>query len=366
MNAISVKARRVLRRRAWILLVAIVLASISGAVIASGQETTYTTRAVLAVPVFDNPGDGAADDDLLGRPLDASRLALTYASIIEVDVALLDVVSRETGQEFDDLSDVITVRHLDDTPLIEVFATASDPEMSALVVESLVSAVTATDPVSTSIAPGSIEAVRFDPPEASTTTGTARALLAGIVLGAAVGTVTVVFWERSQPRVDTAPELTALVGVPARDAETFREGAGTWILQRWVELSRGGRVLLVGRAPRSESDLTSTGLHLADGLEVRLGDGPDDGHRSEDHASEHEPRSFMVKVPHPAGANPGRTLKIDAMYAPANGTMGIAAPFRPGLVVMAVERGTLASEVMETAKSLSMAGMAPRWAILYD
>jgi capsular polysaccharide biosynthesis protein len=373
MMGLSEKAAAMLRRRALIVLFAAIMGAIGASAVAAEQQTTYSARAVVAVPVFvpsdDDAADPAADETALGRPQDASRLALAYASLILEDLSILQVVSGDTGQPVDELAEVISVENRVDTPILEIVVDGSDAEVVAATMTSFVAALTGPEPATPSIAPDSLQTVRVEEPVASTSTGLLQALVAGLVLGAAIGVVVAIFWERSHPRIDTASEVTTLIGLPARDTRRITDGSGTWVLQRWAELAgESGRVLIVACEPLKLSEVTTVGMELAESLDVTaidrqqpslplaFGDYGDGEIRPG--------RDLAITVPYPGGNGEDRRILIRAAYPLDNGNGFRPETARPGLVVIAIARGTLADDVVADVDTLTGAGITPGWAVL--
>jgi len=326
----------------------------------------------VVVPVFEPSADDAAgpvaDDPVLGRPLDASRLALTYASLILEDLLILEAVSDETGRPVDELAEVISVENTLDTPLIEVVVTGSDGDVATATLASFVAALTGPEPATPSIAPDSLQTVRVEEPVATTSTGLLEAVVAGLVLGLAIGAVVAIFWERSQPRIDTASEASTLLGLPARDTRQIANGSGTSVLQRWAELAGdGGRVVIVACGPLKLSEVTAVGWKLAESSDVTAIDRPHPKVPVESRADVDGIRpaqGLEISVPYPSGDGTHRRLLVEATHPPGNRYGILPRTQQPGLVVIAIARGTLAVDVGDAVDALAGAGTAPRWAIL--
>lgn len=365
MIGLSTKAAATVRRRALIVVFAAALGMIGAWAATTVQETSYRARAVVAVPVFDQPDEGEdapADGPALGRPLDASRLALSYTSLIREDRSILEAVSDETGRELDDFAGTIEVENTPDTPLIEIVVAGSEADAVSETLTSFVAALTGPQPAMASIAPGSLQTVRIEEPVASTGAAPLVAILAGLVLGSAIGLVVAVFWERSQPRIDTSSEITALLGLPAHDTRELTDGSGTWILQRWSDLAgESGRVFVVPGEPTKRTEVSAIVAEFSESLNVTAIDRP-----QQDAPYIHPVKDLAIAVPDHNSASAHRPLLVRVVNPWS--TINDVDPRgdQAGVVVMAVARGTRVAEVGATVDLLTSAGVTPGWAIVHD
>lgn len=364
----SPKTSAIAVRRASLVAVSALLGAIGAFAASVVQQPTYSARAVLTVPVFE-PQIGAVDNDALGRPLDASRLARTYASLIVEDLAIVEFVSGETGRSVEDLTGVFDVANTPDTPLIEVTIAGSDADSVAAALEAFVSALSGPRPASPSIAPDSLRVVRVEKPVASSATGIVPAVPAGLVLGALIGVVAAIFWERWKPIIDTESEAAAQVGVPTRDIPHLPSGFGSWVLKRWAELAGPeGWVLIVACAPVDLPTIYAVGVELAESLDADAGGGvqPQATWPSPSPSRAGTISELIISVPYVGGSATPVQMLIRASYPPGRPDGFEPELGQPGLVVLAIARGTPASDVAEIVDTLVTAGIEPRYAILLD
>lgn len=362
MTDLSTKTVATLRRRALVVLFAAALGMFGAWAVSSTQQTTYRARAVVAVPVFNPPSDDPAADPNLGRPLDASRLALSYASLIPEDLSIFQAVSNETGIALDVLIKAITVENTLDTPLIEVVVVGTTADDVAATMASLVAAVTGPTPASASIAPDSLQTVRIEAPVASSSISPMVAMLAGLVLGAAIGGVVAVFWERSQPRIDTASEVNTLIGFPAHDTRPVADESGAWILRRWSDMAGdAGRVLVVPCKPTKLAKVSSIVAALSEPVNIAAVDRPQTGSPSDTAVQD-----LVITVPGPDGGSLHRPLVVRLTHLPGNSNNIPPKVDQAGVVVMTIPRGTRIAEVGAAVDLLASAGLTPAWAIVHD
>src|SRR5688572_22881165 len=102
-----------LRRRGWVLLVSAVLGGVIASALTAARPETHTAEAVLVVP------SGAGEGDP-GRASDATRLAATYAQVLENDARVLGAAAEELSLPVEEVKEALSVDAIPDTSLLRV------------------------------------------------------------------------------------------------------------------------------------------------------------------------------------------------------------------------------------------------------
>lgn len=242
---ITRKILAIIRRRGWIVAGAAALAVFVAFWISAAQTSPWSATAVLVVPSTEAPTEG----EFLGSPNEAARLASSYAVLLPLDDQLLRTASDAAGISVDRLSENLEVNSLGGTSLIEITVTEDSEQEAETVLSSFIDAT--LEPATPLITPGSLEIVRIDPPEANEPISDVAVTVAGGLLGAAIGLVIVVFWERSDPRVDIPSDLYGVVQVPVSQYRDVVGDQAAAIAQRWIGIAGGeGPIMVVGHGER--------------------------------------------------------------------------------------------------------------------
>jgi hypothetical protein len=195
-------------------------------------------------------------------------------------------------------------------------------------------------------------------PKTATTSGTVRnaaaAIPVGAVLGLVLGLVLLIAWERSDPHVTRAPDLSRQLGCPATPVDRLSSDAAYALLERWASLSdeRPARVAILP-ADRSVEPATDEIVDLlldAGGGHVGLDDrrlpvyyGDGDGHQT----GEPDTELQLVRAAPPGGGGGGEAVAIES-----------------DLTVLVIPKAMKAAGVRVLSEDLSDFGIEPAWALL--
>lgn len=255
------KILAIVRRRGWIVAGAAALCVYVAFWISIAQTAPWSATGVLVVPATETP----TDDGFLGNPNEAARLAGSYAVLLPLDDQLLRATADAAGVSIERLSGNLEISQLDGSSLIEITMTEDSEQQAELMLSSFIEA--ALEPATPLITAGSLQIVRIDAPEASEPISNVAATIAGGLLGAVIGLVVVVFWERSDPRIDVASDLYGAVQVPVSQTRDVVGDQAAAIAQRWIGISGAkGPIMLIGHG---EHGRTIADLLVSDVLQVR-------------------------------------------------------------------------------------------------
>ncbi|MGA8372841.1 MAG: hypothetical protein WB765_22125, partial [Acidimicrobiales bacterium] len=197
-----------LKRRGWLLALAVVAGIAGGTWAANHQTVSYQARSTMVV----QSGASAIGP---GGAAEASQLAITYATVIPTDTAILQQAADRLGITEATLSSRLTVS-VETGTAVFVIAYKAPTSTEAVAGAAEVARVVGGTGLPTSTIPtGTVSVVDL------ATTASSGASLAkhgkelGGVLGLIVGLILAIAAERADPRVDTAEDLASVVGVPA-------------------------------------------------------------------------------------------------------------------------------------------------------
>jgi hypothetical protein len=271
---------------------------------------------LLSVPTgAGTTGPGNADQ--------ANKLAVTYAAALPDD-------DGELGHTYKD----------------------GDEAQAKRGIEAVTEAVSGDEPVARSIPPRGLEVVRAPAVAGAAGLSTTGLIIAGALLGLALGVVLLIALERAQPRVRDPRTLAAATGAPVSRLDDLGPASAASLLERWRELGngRGGTVALVPADQRSEratkelaSALAQTGRASGIDVDVRgLYGSNGNGHGGPAPA---------VKI---VTAGPGAVGAAEAHHA------------GPGVAVIVARDGTRCEAVRDVSLRLGDFGMSPGWALLVN
>ena len=152
---------RALRRRGWVLLVAILVTTGCAYVVASKHGETYTAESTAVV---------SASPHSLLTPDQANTLATTYAVLVPKDAAILRSVATRLDTSVSDVQDRLSVFNTTGTALLVIDYQGTSAANSIAGATAALNAIAGDYPVSPNIIPGSVGAVRT-PTEASSSKG---------------------------------------------------------------------------------------------------------------------------------------------------------------------------------------------------
>lgn len=127
------EALKLARRWWWVAVLLPVLAAVSAYALSSTLTPMYEARASLLVDAS-QASSGANYNDLLA----AERLSRTYSSLAMADAVLVETANQVgSGLTADDISEMTSVSSIEETQLLQVAVTDSDPERAALIANTL-------------------------------------------------------------------------------------------------------------------------------------------------------------------------------------------------------------------------------------
>jgi|GEM_PF-3411718 len=197
-----------MRRRAWILVAALVAGAAGGHVAAARHAPSYTAEATLVVPA----GAGAQGP---GDANDAAALAITYATFIPEDRELLRSAARRLGVPSDALTTGVSMSAQTGTSVMVLKYAAPTPGLAIQGAQALALTIVDTPPVGSGVPKGSVDVVRLPATATSTASLQKYALPLGALLGLALGCICVLAAERADPRLDDDLALAEAAGCPA-------------------------------------------------------------------------------------------------------------------------------------------------------
>ena len=246
---------RVVRRRGWVLLTTIVVATMCAYLVASHRGETYTAESTAVV---------AATPGSLLTPDQADTLASTDAVLIPKDTAILRSVATRLGTSVSDVQARISVFNTTGTALLLIDYRGTSAANSIAGATAALGAVAGTYPVSPNIIPGSIGAVQT-PTQASASKSVAVLVALGAILGIALGLLLMVVWERVDPRIDRPEDLSQEVGSPTSPVTAISPAGVNALVARWTALADHGpsRIALVPVTADVHADLPKVALRFS-------------------------------------------------------------------------------------------------------
>ena len=207
-----------LKRRGWLLVLAMVAGVAGGTYAATHAVVSYSAQSTLVV----QSGASAIGP---GGAAEAGQLAVTYATVIPTDTAILDQAAKQLGITEQTLSSRLTVSVETGTAVFVIDykaptsteAVAGSAEVARVVGGAGVSSTAfPTGAVSSSTIPtGTVSVVNLATSASATGSMAKYGKALGAILGLVVGLILALAAERADPRVDTAADLAAAVGSPA-------------------------------------------------------------------------------------------------------------------------------------------------------
>jgi capsular polysaccharide biosynthesis protein len=237
-----------LRRRAWIVIVSILVVGGVAALVGSALPDKYTAEAVLVV---------RAGGPLAAQPDASTNLATTYATIIPLDARIRKAVEEKLPQaeEVD-----FTTTNDPNTAVLRLSFSAPSEEEAIKGANIVTRAIAGPDPVSETIASDSI-GVSLLPDSASGSATATQLIAVGTVLGALLGFVLVAFSRSRDARVDELRELRKHVSCPCFEIH-LGTATGLPPLANALADSEGGTTVVLPATKKGEpaADSLATGL----------------------------------------------------------------------------------------------------------
>lgn len=342
---------RALRRRGWVLLVAILVTTGCAYVVASKHGETYTAESTAVV---------SASPHSLLTPDQANTLATTYAVLVPKDSAILRSVATRLDTSVSDVQDRLSVFNTTGTALLVIDYQGTSAANSIAGATAALNAIAGDYPVSPNIIPGSVGAVRT-PTEASSSKGVTVLVALGAILGVALGLLLMVVWERVDPRIDRPEDLSQEVGSPTSPVSAMSQSGVNALVARWRALADHGpsRIALVPVTADVQADLPKVALRLS---QVQLNASQVQGNgavapwwtRTGGHVTESEDLTRPIGTGAPA---------VIACQVPSADLAALQSIMDCDLVVLVARRGTPRATLRELLYSLNEFGVSPKWSI---
>ena len=335
---------RVLRRRGWVLLAAIIVTTVCAYMVASTRGETYTAESTAVV---------SASPHSLLTPDQANLLAGTYAVLIPKDAVTLRAVATRLGTSESDVQHRLSVFNTTGTALLMMDYRGTSAANSIAGATAALKAIAGDYPVSPNIIPGSVGAVQA-PTKASASKGVAVLVTLGAILGVALGLFLIVMWERVDPRIDKPEELGQEVGSPASPVSAISQSGANALYARWKALSDYGpsRIALVPVTADVQADLPMVALRFSH-VQANGATAPW-WTRTGGQAAHSE------DLTQPGGNS---IPAVIACAVPSADLTSLQPIMDCDLVVLVARKGTPRAALRELLDSLTEFGVSPKWAI---
>lgn len=312
---------------------------------ATGGQS-YQATVVFVVAPAAGPTEGINPDD-------ADHLAQTYAGIIPSDDALLTDVGKLIGQPSATVGQNLSVVNEQNTSLLQISFKSSQPDQAAAGARGVARLLSGPNPVAAGIVPSSLQVVSLPSNPGPAAKSKGKAIVIGAALGLVLGIVLLIAWERSDPRIRDARELSTQVGCPATPVDRLSPNASYALLERWASLTDHvpARVAVLPASPAVEAqaaaavrDLRSAGGGLVRYLDARAGILPEDLANG---TAESETGVVLVHAGPPGGDSAGEAIALGC-----------------DLTVVVVPAGFRAADIRKLGEELTSFGIVPVWALL--
>ena len=341
---------RILRRRGWVLVAAVLVTTLFADLVASHRGVTYSAESTAVV---------SASPNSLLTPDQSNTLAGTYAVLIPKDTAILSSVASRLGTSVSDVQKRISVINTIGTALLQIDYRGTSAANSIAGATAALSAITGSYPVSPNIIPGSVGAVQA-PTKASASKSVGVLVAIGVILGIALGALLMVVWERVDPRIDRPEDLSQEIGSPASPVSAISPSGVNALVARWTMLADHGpsRVALVPVTADVQADLPKVALSLS---QVQM-----NGHQPRGNSASSRGSQTLEEI---AGSDyPTEPIGnvIPAMIVcevPSADLTALQSIMDCDLVVLVARRGTPRAALRDSLDSLTEFGMSPKWAI---
>ena len=176
----------------------------------------------------------------------------------------------------------------------------------------------------------------------------------GAALGLVLGIVLLIAWERSDPRIADARELSTQIGCPATPVDRLSPNASYALLERWASLTEHvpARVAVLPASPSVEiptadavNDLRSAGGRLVRYVDARAGIVPEE--LAHNGSAESDTGVVLVHAGPPGGESAGEAIALGC-----------------DLTVVVVPAGSRAADIRQLGEELTSFGIVPVWALL--
>jgi capsular polysaccharide biosynthesis protein len=337
-------------RRAWLVALCTCLFGVLAQIAYPHPAPTYTASAVLLV----NPGASATSP---GSAQEAANLAATYAGLIPSDDAIVRTVVAATGLGASQVEHDVAVSVQDGTSLLVISFTAGSSASALSGANAMARALSAPRPVSAAIPAGTVVVTKQATSAVPHVTSGDVLVALGVALGALLGVILALGWERLDPRLDQAPQAAELLGIPTRLIPGLSDLSASAILRQWQAESEmpSPRVAFVGASPGIADQVTDVARRFVlpaggAGPTAVLTPPSDPGG-----AGVHEPRSD--------GHTEEPSIQLLAGGAPGAEAGEVTAQ-RGDLVVLVIVQETKVRSVKRSVAVLKGLDISPSWALL--
>ncbi|MGN6868895.1 MAG: hypothetical protein ACTHMY_10900 [Solirubrobacteraceae bacterium] len=307
----------------------------------------YVANVQLIVPASGGgPTEGINPDD-------ADHLAQTYAGVIPTDDRLLAAVGKAIGESSSTIGQNLSVVNEQNTSLLQITFKASQPNQAAAGARAAARLLSGASPAAAGIVPSSIETVTMPKNPGPVAKSKGTAIVIGAALGLVLGIVLLIAWERSDPRVRDARELSSQIGCPATPVDRLSPNAAYALLERWASLTDHvpARVAVLPASAAVEdqteavvSELRGAGGQLVRHIDARAGIVPEDLANG---YAESETGVVLVQAGPPGGESSGEAIALGC-----------------DLTVVVVPAGARAADIRQLGEELTSFGIVPVWALL--
>jgi hypothetical protein len=306
----------------------------------------WEAHVVLLVAIGVGPGAGIDADR-------ANKLATTYAGVMSVDDHLMSRAGQILGESRGDIRQHLAVVNPQNTSILAISFKADSEKQAVAGANTVASLVSGPTPAAATIVPGSITILSSPTSAATTSSGASNAIPIGLLIGLALGLVLLIAWERSDPHVSEARELSAQMGSPATAVDQLSTETASALLERWAKLTEHvpARVAVLpadGRAETATEEIVEL-LRAAGGTHVSY----EDRRRAQTNG----------RAPHGAASPAGDIVLVHA-GPPGGETAGEATALNCDLTVVVVPDGMRAADLRSLAEDLAHFGIVPVWSLL--
>jgi capsular polysaccharide biosynthesis protein len=315
-------ALRSLRRRWWVIPLAVLATALAGYGAATLKKETYSASSwVIATSDTGTRGPGQA--------FDASRLALSYASSLSEDDQLINYVAQAINRPRNEVDDNLSTLNQTDTAVLRLRYRDEDRQVATAAARAAAEGAVGQRPVASSVTPGTLSLVQLATEPERSTNLIALGLGVGALLGLGLGIILMLAWERADPRLDKPADVQALTGIPTTRLDDLTPSRAAALLERWLGLANrpNARVAMVPtKKMQPLADLVAGwlyGLHV-DGPELSPpaptnGAGLRNGEGTPEHPSSDETDFEGLTPASDPGQEPWRSRWFRPATAPSPG-----------------------------------------------
>jgi capsular polysaccharide biosynthesis protein len=341
-----------LRRRGWVLLITVLVASACALAVAHARGTSYTAESTAVV------ADNSTADRNVVTPDQATQLATTYAVLIPKDTAFLQDLASTLGTSVSDVEHRLSVSNSPGTALLVIDYEGTSADNAIAGATAALDGITGARPVTPNIAPLSLGAVQA-PTTASASTDLTVLLAIGVIVGGALGVLLMLAWERADPRIDRPEDLSEETGSPTSPVSRISESGAKALIARWRALAEPGpsTIALVPVTADVQGDLSRVARTFGQIGSTSDGAAPLCWDWTHPHL---DGRNGFTQ---PNGSRPPHVITCEVPSADLTALRSI---MDCELVVLVARKGTPRATLRELMGSLIEFGVSPQWAIFID